>query len=71
MHVLQFAKRSALMLAAAALALSGCGSESTPTVPFNPSGANADMEAVNTAFASPVFSDFSAASVMFGRYSTK
>jgi hypothetical protein len=65
MLVLQFAKRSVVILAAAAVALSGCGSESAPTVPFNPSGANADIEAVNTAFASPVFSDFSAASVMF------
>jgi hypothetical protein len=65
MHVLQFAKRSILTLAAAAVALSGCGSESAPTVPFNPSGANADLEAVNTTFASPAFSDFSALSVLF------
>jgi hypothetical protein len=65
MHVLQFAKRSALMLAATAVALSGCGSESAPTVPFNPAGATADIEAVNTAFASPAFAEFSALSVMF------
>src|SRR3954470_2805701 len=55
MHVLQFAKRSALILAAAAVALSGCGSESAPTVPFNPAGASADIDAVNTAFFSPTF----------------
>ena len=65
MLVLQFAKRGVLTLAAAAVALSGCGSESAPTVPFNPSGATADIEAVNTAFASPVFSDFSTLSVLF------
>src|SRR4051812_27458252 len=65
MHVLQFAKRSALMLAAAAVALSGCGSESAPTVPFNPAGASADIEAVNTAFASPTFGEFAALSVNF------
>jgi hypothetical protein len=65
MHVLQFAKRSALMLAAAAVALSGCGSESAPTVPFNPTGTTADVQAVNSAFASPAFTDFSTLSVLF------
>jgi hypothetical protein len=65
MLVLQFAKRAVLTLAAAAVALSGCGSESAPTVPFNPSGANADIEAVNTTFASPAFSDFTALSMLF------
>ena len=65
MHVLQFAKRSLFTLTAAALALSGCGSESTPTVPFNPAGATADLEAVSTTFASPTFSSFSAMSYMF------
>ncbi|HEV8453465.1 MAG TPA: hypothetical protein VGQ24_01160, partial [Gemmatimonadales bacterium] len=65
MLVLQFAKRSVLTLAAAAVALSGCGSESAPTVPFNPSGATADIEAVNSTFASSAFSDFSALSVLF------
>jgi hypothetical protein len=65
MLVLQFAKRAVLTLAAAAVALSGCGSESAPTVPFNPSGATADLEAVNTTFASPAFSDFTALSVLF------
>src|SRR3954469_12495424 len=65
MHVLQWAKRSALMFAAAAVALSGCGSESAPTVPFNPAGASADIEAVNTAFASATFGEFAALSVNF------
>ena len=65
MHVLQFAKRFLLTLAAATVALSGCGSESAPTVPFNPAGATADLDAVSTTFASPVFSDFSTLSVLF------
>jgi len=66
MHVLQFAKRSLMTLAAAAVALSGCGSESSaPTVPFNPSGATADLEAVNTTFGSPAFTSFSSLSVLF------
>jgi hypothetical protein len=65
MHVLQFAKRSALILMAAAVALTGCGSESAPTVPFDPAGTSADLEAVNTAFASPAFAEFAALSLMF------
>jgi hypothetical protein len=66
MHVLQFAKRSLLTLAAAAVALSGCGSDpSAPTVPFNPAGAIADLEAVDTTFGSPAFTSFSALSVLF------
>jgi hypothetical protein len=66
MHVLQLAKRSALILAAAAVVLSGCGgSESEPTVPFNPAGASADIDAVNTAFASATFGEFAALSVNF------
>src|SRR4051812_46091963 len=65
MHVLQLTKRSALMIAAAAVALSGCGSESAPTVPFNPAGASGDIEAGNTAFASPTFGEFAALSVNF------
>jgi hypothetical protein len=65
MLVLQFAKRSLVTLAAAAVALSGCGSESAPTVPFNPSGASADIEAVNTTFGSSAFTSFSTLSVLF------
>lgn len=65
MHVLQFLKRGVLTLAAATVALSGCGSESAPTVPFNPTGTSADVEAVNGAFASSAFAEFSALSVMF------
>jgi hypothetical protein len=45
--------------------LSGCGSESAPTVPFDPAGTSADLEAVNTAFASPAFTEFAALSLMF------
>ena len=66
MRVLQFAKYSLVTLATAALALSGCGSESSaPTVPFNPAGATADLEAVNTTFGSQPFTSFSALSVLF------
>jgi hypothetical protein len=66
MRVLQFAKHSFVTLAAAALALSGCGSESAaPIVPFNPAGASADFDAVNTTFGSPVFTSFSTLSVLF------
>jgi hypothetical protein len=66
MRVLQFAKYSFVMLAAAAVALSGCGSESAaPVVPFDPAGASADFDAVNTTFASPVFTSFSTLSVLF------
>ena len=36
-----------------------------PTVPFDPSGTSADLEAVNTAFASPAFTEFAALSLMF------
>jgi hypothetical protein len=66
MHVLQFAKRSVVTLAALALVLNGCGgSDAGPTVPFNATGTTADLEAVNTTFASPAFTEFSALSVMF------
>jgi hypothetical protein len=53
------------MLSAAAVVLSGCGSESAPTVPFNAAGATADIQAVNSAFASPAFTDFANLSVLF------
>jgi hypothetical protein len=65
MHVLQFAKRAVLMLAASSIVLSGCGSESAPTVPFDPVGATADLDAVNTTFDSPAFTSFSALGVLF------
>ena len=66
MRVLQFAEHSFVTLAAAALALSGCGSESAaPMVPFNPAGASADFDAVNTTFGSPVYTSFSTLSVLF------
>jgi hypothetical protein len=66
MRVLQFAKYSFVTLATAAVALSGCASESSaPTVPFNPAGATADLEAVNTTFGSPAFTSFSTLSVLF------
>jgi hypothetical protein len=65
MHVLQFAKRAVLTLAAATVTLSGCGSESAPIVPFDPAGASADIDAVNTTFASPAFTSFTSMSVLF------
>ena len=66
MRVLQFAKYSLATLATAALALSGCGSDSAaPLVPFNPAGASADFDAVNTTFASPVYTSFSTQSLLF------
>ena len=66
MRVLQFAKCSLVTLAAAALTLSGCSSESAaPLVPFNPAGASADFDAVNTTFGSPVYTSFSTLSVLF------
>jgi hypothetical protein len=65
MHVLQFAKRSVFITAVAAVVLSGCGSDSTPTAPFNAVGTTGDLEAVSTAFASPAYSDFASLSVLF------
>jgi hypothetical protein len=65
MRVLQFAKRSVVTVALVGLTLAGCGGESTPDAPFNPSGASADMEAMNSTFASPTFASFSTFSLMF------
>ena len=65
MHVLQFAKRSVFIVAATAVVLSGCGSESTPVVPFNAVGTTGDLEAVNTTFTSPAYAEFSSLSVLF------
>ena len=66
MRVLQFAKCSFVTLAAAALMLSGCSSDpAAPIVPFNPAGASADFDAVNTTFGSPVYTSFSTLSVLF------
>jgi hypothetical protein len=64
MHVVQFAKRTALALAVTGTVLTGCSSNAGPT-PFNPTGATADLEAVNAAFASPIFASFSSQSVLF------
>jgi hypothetical protein len=64
MRVLQLAKCTVLTLAAVAVA-GGCGSESAPTVPFNPAGATADVEAVNSTFASPTVTNFASLSVLF------
>ena len=63
MRVLQVAKRSVTLLAAVAVALTGCGGSSD--VPFNPAGTTADIGAVNSAFGTSTFADFSSLSVMF------
>lgn len=65
MRVLQFAKRSVVTVAVVSLTLAGCGGESSPDAPFNPSGTSADLEAMNTTFSSPAFASFSTFSVMF------
>jgi hypothetical protein len=64
MHVLHLAKRSLLTVAAAALALTGCG-DSGPDVPFNPAGTTGDLEAFNSTFESSTFASFSTFSLMF------
>jgi hypothetical protein len=65
MRVLQFAKRSVVTVALVSLTLAGCGGESAPDAPFNPTGTSADLEAMNTTFASPAFASFSTFSIMF------
>jgi hypothetical protein len=65
MRVLQFAKRSVVTVAFVCATLAGCGGESTPDAPFNPSGTSADLDAMNTTFGSPTFASFSTFSLMF------
>jgi hypothetical protein len=65
MRVLQFARRSVLALAAGAAVLAGCNGGSDPIVPFNPTGASADMAAAGSTFESPTFSSFASLSVFF------
>ena len=65
MRVLQFAKRSVVTVALVSMSLVGCGGESTPDAPFNPTGTTADLQAMNGTFASPAFASFSTFSVMF------
>jgi len=64
MRVLQFAKRSVVPVALISLVLAGCG-ESSPDAPFNPTGASADLDAMNSTFTSPAFASFSTFSIMF------
>lgn len=64
MRVLQCTKRSVTLLVAACVALNACG-DSGPEVPFNPTGTSEDIEAVNSAFASPAFASFSTFSMHF------
>jgi hypothetical protein len=64
MRVLHFAKRSLTTVALVSVALTGCG-ESGPDAPFNPAGTSADLNAMNSAFASPTFASFSTFSIMF------
>src|SRR3712207_1381042 len=65
MRVLQFAKRSVVTVALVSMSLAGCGGESTPDAPFNPTGTTADLQAMNQTFASPAFNSFSTFSLMF------
>jgi hypothetical protein len=65
MRVLQFAKRSVVAVALVSLALAGCSGESSPDAPFNPTGTSADLQAMNSTFASPTFASFSTFSLMF------
>jgi hypothetical protein len=65
MRVLQFAKRSVVTVALVSMSLTGCGGESTPDAPFNPAGTTADLQAMNSTFASPAFNSFSSFAVLF------
>jgi hypothetical protein len=65
MRVLQFAKRCVVTVAAVCVALTGCTGDTSPDAPFNPAGTTADMEAVNSTFASPTFASFSTFSFLF------
>jgi hypothetical protein len=65
MRVLHFAKRSVTTVALVSVALTGCGGDSGPDAPFNPAGTSADLNAMNSAFASPAFASFSTFSIMF------
>lgn len=65
MQALQFAKRTVLTVAAVCAVLTGCGGDSSPTVPFNPAGATADLEALNATFDSPTFASFSSQALLF------
>jgi hypothetical protein len=65
MRVLHFAKRSVTTVALVSVALTGCGGDSGPDAPFNPAGTAADLDAMNSAFASPAFNSFSTFSLMF------
>jgi hypothetical protein len=65
MRVLQFAKRSVVTVALVSMSLVGCGGDSDPDAPFNPSGTTADLQAMNTTFSSPAFASFSTFSFMF------
>ena len=65
MRVLQFAKRSVVTVALVSVALTACGGDPTSDAPFNPGGTSADIEAMNSTFASPTFNSFSTFSWMF------
>jgi hypothetical protein len=65
MRVLQFAKRSVVTVAVVSMSLVGCGGESTPDAPFNPTGTTADLQTIDATFASPTFASFSTFSLMF------
>jgi hypothetical protein len=66
MRVLQFAKRSVVTVALVSAAVIGCAGDPLSDAPFNPAGTTADLEATNSAFASPTFESFSTFSWFFG-----
>jgi hypothetical protein len=65
MRVLQFAKRPVVTVALVSLVLAGCTGGSDPDAPFNPTGTSADLQAMNSTFASPTFASFSTFGVAF------
>jgi hypothetical protein len=65
MRVLQFAKRSVVTVSLVSVVLAGCSGESISDAPFNPVGTTADLDAMNSTFASPAFASFSTFSLMF------
>jgi hypothetical protein len=65
MRVLQFAKRCVVTVAFVSITLTGCAGDSSPDAPFNPAGTTGDVDAVNSTFASPTFTEFSSLSLLF------
>ena len=67
MRVLHSATRSLVGVVLFGLAVAGCGKDSNaPDAPFDPSGTNADMDGMSSAFDSQVMLSYSTASVQIG-----